>query len=104
MIHSPFAARRPGAAALIPGESGLVRTTLAGEAMIRSRGLGAVVWSNVGATAKGAQGVALSLLAQIGATRPEGTAAITSGHESPPTGGLNPSFAFVSSQRRPVSL
>ncbi len=72
--------------------------------MIRSRGLGAVAWSNVGTTAKGAQGVAMSLLAEIGETRPEGAAATTSVYESPPTGGLNSSFAFVSPQRRPLSL
>jgi hypothetical protein len=55
-----------GAAALILGQSRLGADHLRQGAMIRSRGLGAVAWSNVGVTAKGAQGVAMSLVAQIG--------------------------------------
>ena len=54
-----------GAAALVLGEAGLGRTTLARETMIRARGLSAVGWSNIGATANGAQGVAMSLVAQV---------------------------------------
>src|SRR5689334_10149612 len=64
-----------GAAALIVGEAGLGRTTLARQAMIRTRGLSAVGWSNIGATAKDAQGLARSLVDQVGEARPEGPAA-----------------------------
>lgn len=82
MIHSPFPARGPGATRNPPRSTRCPDTwpgrrtrwprssgiRLAAdhprrEAMIRSRGLGAVVWSNAAVTAKGAQGVAMSLVA-----------------------------------------